>query len=77
MALPHTIIELLDKAKLVGNDRVVYEERIFSILQKIRDKAYNEGKAAGIAEGMDTCFDLMAVEESEKDDKLNVSGMAG
>jgi len=63
MALPRTVLELFDKANLTGNERLLYEQRIVGIFQRIRDKSYTEGKDVGFAEGMDACFDLVASEE--------------
>ncbi len=67
MALPHTIVELLDRANLTEGERTMYKGRIYAVFQKIRDKSYEEGRQAGISEGMDVCFDLMASEEDDKD----------
>ena len=63
MALPRTVVELFDKANLNGNERLLYEQKIIGIFQRIRDKAYREGKDVGFAEGMDACFDIVASEE--------------
>ncbi len=72
MALPRTIVELFDRANLSGNERQLYEQKITSIFQRVRDKSYREGKDVGFAEGMDTCFDIVASEE-ETDNVQNIS----
>jgi hypothetical protein len=67
MALPHTVTELLDRANLIGNERLIYESRLAGIFQRIRDKSYREGKEVGFSEGMDACFDVVASEEEQDD----------
>ncbi len=67
MALPHTVIELLDRANVTGNERLMYEQRFIGIFQRIRDKAYRDGKEVGFSEGMDACFDVTVAEEEIDD----------
>lgn len=70
MALPHTIIELMDKAQLSPKERELYGNRVGRLLQAIRERAYREGHDAGYAIGMDDCFNALDSIDAVDDDDI-------
>jgi len=64
MALPHTLVDLLNRAKVAGNERQEYERRIQSIFHKVYEKGRKVGYEAGYSLGLDDAFEV-AREQSE------------
>ena len=58
MALPHTIVELMDRAKIVGNERQQMEHRVHSILHNAYEKGRKIGIEEGYGKGLDDAFEL-------------------
>ena len=58
MGLPHAIVELMDRAKIVGNERQQMEHRIHSILHNAYEKGRQIGIEEGYEKGLDDAFEL-------------------
>ena len=64
MALPHTMVELLNRAKVTGNERQMFERRLHAILHNAYEKGYKLGHETGYELGMDETFEV-ARDQSE------------
>lgn len=58
MALPHTLVELLNRAKVTGNERQEYERKIYNILRKVHEKGHKAGYEEGYGLGIDDAFEV-------------------
>lgn len=64
MGLPHTIIGLLNRANVTGNERQELEHRIYSILHNAYEKGRKAGEEEGYEKGLDDAFEV-ARDQSE------------
>lgn len=59
MGLPHTIVELMNRASLKDYEREEYTRKIYSLLHKIHEKGRKEGYEAGYELGLDDAFEVV------------------
>jgi flagellar biosynthesis/type III secretory pathway protein FliH len=64
MALPHTFLELIDRAGITGNEKQEYARRIHVILHNVYEKGRKVGFDEGYEKGMDDTFEV-ARDQSE------------